>query len=136
MMATAIEPNEGQLATLVAAASDNDSPVVMINLLQFKQDGAAHYQRYAKEVQPFLESVGATLVYAGDASHVVAGDLDRPFWDAIVVVRYPSRAAFVSMATNPEYYERAHVHRAAALHSTHLVATDPWASAADGAQPR
>ncbi len=124
---TSIEPNETQLATLIEAASDNDTPVVMINLLQFKQEGAASYQRYAKEVQPFLDAVGATIVYAGDASHVVAGDIDRPFWDAIAVVRYPSRAAFVSMATNPDYHERAHVHRAAALHGTHLVATDPWA---------
>jgi len=66
------------------------------------------------------------VLYAGDASHVVAGDIDRAFWDAIVVVRYPSRAAFVSMATNPDYHEHAHVHREAALQSTHLIATDPW----------
>lgn len=123
---TNIEPNEAQLATLMAAAADNQAPVVMINLLQFGPDGAANYQRYAKEVQPFLDAVGATVLYAGDASHVVAGDIDRPFWDAIVVVRYPSRAAFVSMATSQDYYQRAHVHRAAALESTHLIATDPW----------
>jgi hypothetical protein len=30
------------------------------------------------------------VLYAGDASHVVAGDIDKPWWDAIVVVRYPS----------------------------------------------
>jgi hypothetical protein len=30
------------------------------------------------------------------------------------------------MVTNPAYYEHAHVHRAAALENTHLVATDPW----------
>lgn len=121
-----IEPNEAQLTTLLAAAEDNNQPVVMINLLQFGPDGANSYQRYAKEVQPFLESVGATILYAGDASHVVAGDIESPWWDAIVVVRYPSRAAFVSMATSPDYHERAHVHRAAALESTHLIATNPW----------
>jgi len=121
-----IEPDQTQLARLLAAAADNDEPVVMINLLQFGPNGADSYQRYAKEVQPFLKSVGATVLYAGDASHVVAGDIDRAFWDAIVVVRYPSRAAFVSMATNPDYHEHAHVHREAALQSTHLIATDPW----------
>jgi uncharacterized protein (DUF1330 family) len=121
-----IEPNETQLAALLAAAAGDDTPVVMINLLQFGPNGAENYRRYAMEVQPFLESVGATVLYAGDASHVVAGDIDRPFWDAIVVVRYPSRAAFVSMVTNPDYHERAHVHRQAALESTHLIATDPW----------
>lgn len=121
-----IEPTEAQLSTLLAAAADNDEPVVMINLLEFGPDGADSYQRYAKAVQPFLDSVGATILYAGDASHVVAGEIDRPFWDAIVAVRYPSRAAFVAMATSPDYHEHAHVHRAAALESTHLVATDPW----------
>jgi uncharacterized protein (DUF1330 family) len=121
-----IEPNKTQLATLLSAAVDNDSPVVMINLLQFGPDGVDSYQHYAKQVQPFLESVGATVLYAGNASHVVAGDIDKTWWDAIVVVRYPSRAAFVSMATNPDYHEKAHVHREAALESTHLIATDPW----------
>jgi uncharacterized protein (DUF1330 family) len=121
-----IEPNETQLAALLSAAAENDEPVVMINLLQFGPDGAESYQRYAKEVQPFLESVGASVLYAGDASHVVAGDIDRPWWGAIAVVRYPSRAAFVAMATNPDYHNRAHVHREAALESTHLIATDPW----------
>ncbi|BAX91456.1 DUF1330 domain-containing protein [Mycobacterium shigaense] len=121
-----IEPDETQLRTLLTAAADNDEPVVMINLLQFGSNGADCYQRYAQAVQPFLESVGATVLYAGEASHVVAGDLDRPWWDAIVAVRYPSRAAFVTMATSPDYHEHAHVHRAAALENTHLIATDPW----------
>jgi uncharacterized protein (DUF1330 family) len=121
-----IEPDETQLATLLKEAADSDAPVTMINLLQFGPNGAENYQRYAKEVQPFLESVGARVLYAGNASHVVAGEVDRPWWDAIVVVRYPSRAAFVAMASNPDYRERAHVHREAALKSTHLIATDPW----------
>lgn len=122
----AIEPNEAQLGTLLTAAAEDDAPVVMINLLQFAPNGADCYQRYAREVGPFLESVGAAVLYAGEASHVVAGDIERPWWDAIVVVRYPSRAAFVSMATSQDYHERAHVHRAAALESTHLIATNPW----------
>ncbi|MBX7433955.1 DUF1330 domain-containing protein [Mycobacterium sp. Y57] len=126
---SAIEPNGTQLAALLAGAADNDGPVVMINLLQFQENGQDSYQRYAKEVQPFLAAVGATILYAGDASHVVAGDIDRPFWDAIVVVRYPSRAAFVAMATNPKYLSDAHIHREAALQSTHLIATDPWVPA-------
>lgn len=121
-----IEPNETQLVALFSAAAENDEPVVMINLLQFGPDGAQSYQRYAKAVQPFLESVGASVLYAGDASHVVVGEIDQPWWDAIVVVRYPSRAAFVAMVTNLDYQKDAHVHREAALASTHLIATDPW----------
>jgi uncharacterized protein (DUF1330 family) len=121
-----VEPNETQMATLLSAAAQDDAPVVMVNLLQFGSGGDESYRRYGEEVQPFLESVGATVLYAGSASHVVAGDIDKPWWDAIVVVRYPSRAAFVAMASNPDYHEKAHVHRVAALESTHLIATDPW----------
>jgi uncharacterized protein (DUF1330 family) len=123
-----IEPNEAQLNALLAAAADDAGPVVMINLLAFGEDGAAAYRDYARAVQPFLDAVGATVLYAGDASHVVAGRIDKTWWDAIVVVRYPSRAAFITMTTNEDYQKRAHVHRAAALESTHLVATNPWIS--------
>jgi uncharacterized protein (DUF1330 family) len=121
-----IEPNEKQLATLLATAADNDGPVVMINLLKFTPDGVASYQRYGKEAMPFLKEVGATVLYAGEASHVVAGDIDRPWWDAIVVAQYPSRDAFIALATNEDYHNKAHIYREAALESTHLIATDPW----------
>lgn len=122
-----IEPNQDQTAALMAAAADSSDPVVMINLLQFRpDDGAASYQRYAQAVQPHLDAVGASVLYAGDASQVVAGNIDQSWWDAIAVVRYPSRAAFLAMATSPHYQEQAHVHRAAALESTHLIATNPW----------
>ncbi|MET8874744.1 DUF1330 domain-containing protein [Nocardia sp. NPDC004604] len=124
---SAIEPNPDQIATLFSAASDNSDPVVMINLLKFDEnDGAATYQQYAEAVQPHLDAVGATILYAGDASHVVAGDVDKAWWDAIVVVQYPSRTAFVTMVTSQDYQEKAHPYRAAALESTHLIATDPW----------
>ncbi len=121
-----IEPNEIQRAALLSAAAQNHEPVVMVNLLRFGPDGAENYRRYAEQVQPFLESVGATVLYAGDASHVVAGDVDEAWWDAIAVVRYPSREAFLAMASSPDYQKKAHPHRVAALERTHLIATDPW----------
>ncbi|OBI42332.1 DUF1330 domain-containing protein [Mycobacterium sp. E796] len=121
-----IEPTETQMAALLSAAAESDAPVVMVNLLQFGPGGDKSYHRYAEEVKPFLESVGATVLYAGDASHVVVGDIDKPWWDAILVVRYPSRAAFLAMAGNSDYHEKANAHRVAALESTHLIATDPW----------
>lgn len=124
---SSIEPNQSQVAALMATAASTSDPVVMINLLQFRPgDGAASYQRYAQAVQPHLDAVGASVLYAGDASQVAAGDIDKSWWDAIVVVRYPSRTAFLTMATSQDYQEQAHVHRAAALESTHLIATDPW----------
>ena len=65
------------------------------------------------------------IVYAGDASQVVVGGIEKSWWDSIVVVRYPSRAKFLEMALDSSYQEIA-VHRSAALESTELIATDKW----------
>jgi len=121
-----LDPSNTQLAAAMAAAADNDGPVVMVNLLKFAPDGVANYQRYSKEVLPLMHAVGATLLYAGHASHVVVGDIDRPWWDAIAIIQYPSRTAFLAMATSDDYRRHAHHHRQVALESTHLIATDPW----------
>jgi uncharacterized protein (DUF1330 family) len=103
-----------------------DRPLTMINLLRFNQpDGAAHYERYAREVQPHLERVGATAIYAGTAEALVIGEGLRPWWDAIIVVRYPTRQAFVDMATG-EGYAEVHEHRSAALERAELIATSAW----------
>jgi uncharacterized protein (DUF1330 family) len=103
-----------------------DQPVVMINLLRFnKPDGAEHYERYAREVQPHLERVGGSPIYAGTAEAQVIGEGLRPWWDAILVVQYPSRQAFMDMVTG-EGYAEVHEHRAAALERAELIATTAW----------
>ena len=93
-----IEPTDQQVAHLVAESGAKPGPVTMINLLKFKADGGREsYLRYAEEVQPHLERVGASLTYAGDASGVVIGGDDSAWWDTILVVQYPSRAAFLDI---------------------------------------
>jgi len=121
-----IEPTDQQVADLVADIESKPGPVTMINLLKFKADGGRHsYLRYAEEVQPHLERVGASVGYAGDAGGVVIGGEDSLWWDSILVVHYPSRAAFVDMVSDPAYLEIA-VHRTKALADSRLIATDPW----------
>lgn len=122
----AIDPTEQSLAALVADSADDAGPVAMLNLLRFAgPDGAARYQRYAAEVQPHLAAVGATVVYAGDVSRRIIGEEADPTWDAVLVVSYPSRAAFLTMISTPEYQE-VHRHREAALERAELIATVPW----------
>ena len=124
-MAEAILPTAEQSGLLAELPADE--PVVMINLLRFnKPNGAAHYERYAREVQPHLTAVGAKALYAGTACAHLIGEEPRPWWDAILVVEYPTPAAFVRMVTAPEYAE-VHVHRAAALERAELIATNAWA---------
>jgi len=101
-------------------------PVVMINLLKFNSGpGVASYLQYSREVQPHLERVGGKVRYAGASPVNVIGDGERPWWDAILVVEYPSPAAFVDMVTDADY-QKVHEHRAAALEQGDLVATSQW----------
>jgi uncharacterized protein (DUF1330 family) len=119
----AIDPTSEQLSAL--AAAEDDGPVVMVNLLQFAGgDGAASYERYAEAVQPHLERVGATVLNAGATRQLVIGDGERPWWDAIIVVQYPSIAAFFAMVVHEGYQAIAHL-RSDALSRAELIATAP-----------
>ena len=101
-------------------------PVVMINLLQFKEpDGVEHYRRYAQGVVPHLEAVGGRVLYSGSAKAFVIGDGERPWWDTILVVEYPRPDAFLKMVSDPDYLE-VHKHREAALDRAELIATNRW----------
>ena len=111
------------------AARPADEPVVMINLLQFRLDGGREsYVRYAQEVVPHLQRVGGTVRYAGSAPTQIIGDGEKPCWDAILVVEYPSPAAFIDMVTNEEYL-KIHQYRANALDRGDLNATSTWTMA-------
>src|ERR1700756_820028 len=101
-MSSSLEPTPEQLEAL--AARPADKPVVMINLLQFRADGGRQsYLRYMQEVTPHLERVGGTVRHAGESPAFVIGEGESPWWDAIIVVEYSSKAAFLDMVTNEEY---------------------------------
>jgi uncharacterized protein (DUF1330 family) len=124
---SSLEPTPERFAAL--AARQADAPVVMINLLQFRAGGGREsYLRYAQEVAPHLQRVGGTVRYAGAAPGVVIGEGEKPWWDATIVVEYPSPAAFLDMVTNEEYL-KVHEHRAAGLDRGDLIATSIWAMA-------
>lgn len=119
----AIDPTHEQVAALVA--SPHQGPVHMINLLQFRPDGGlAGYQRYMQEVQTHLDAVGGRAVAFSATRQVVIGDEERPWWDAILTVEYPSIAAFVQMVTSEAYQAITH-HRTEALTRAELIATAP-----------
>jgi len=124
-MSTGIDTTPEQLAAL--AARPADAPVVMVNLLQFKKPGGLEgYQQYAQEAAPHLERVGAKVRYGGTAPAVLLGEGQRPWWDAILIVEYPTPAAFLEMVSSPDY---PHATRAAALDRGDLIATSLWAEA-------
>jgi uncharacterized protein (DUF1330 family) len=123
-MAEAVTPTTDPRELLAGLAPDQ--PVVMINLLEFKQpDGAEHYGRYARGVVVHLERAGGRVLYSGNAERALIGDCERPWWDVILVVEYPTPAAFLKMISDPDYLE-VHKHREAGLDRAELIATSRW----------
>ncbi len=115
-----IQNNEDQFQEM--AASTNEEPFVMLNLLKLKKAGDREaYFRYIKESGPFVESVGAKVLYFGKAKELLNGTED---WDILMLVQYPSRQAFLEMANNQDYL-KVHEFREAALERAVLYATDP-----------
>lgn len=116
-----IEPSRGQIEEL--ASSPSKGPVVMINLLRFQPEGgAATYARYGEGVLPCLARTGARVLWQGRPEGVVIGD-DADLWDAVVLVEYPSRQAFLDMVSSPEYRAVAGL-RTEALADSRLIACD------------
>ena len=124
-----IEPTPEQFTRL--AESDDDGPIMMLNLLRFKEradgidaadgiTGAEAYTRYGAAVAPFLERAGGRLVMAMAASESVIGPFEGE-WDMVLVAEYPSRRAFLTMTTDADYLA-IHQHRAAALADSRLIA--------------
>jgi uncharacterized protein (DUF1330 family) len=130
-----IAPTREQLERL--AASDDPEPVIMVNLLRFKDvadgihssdgiTGADAYGRYAEAAAPHLARVGGRILLATAPQQSVIGP-DESEWDLVVSVEYPSRKAFLAMATDPDYL-KIHGHREAALADSRLIACTPVAT--------
>ena len=124
----AITPNQQQFADLVA--NPDHGPVVMLNLLKFKpraehseESGAAEYQKYGATAVQMLEARGGKVLWAGRADQILIGDPEQD-WDQVILVEYPSRAAFLDMVSQPEYQD-AHTHRESGLARTVLIACTP-----------
>ncbi|WP_432826098.1 DUF1330 domain-containing protein [Dactylosporangium sp. CA-092794] len=117
-----VDPTGADLKRFLA--EDEGGPVVMLNLLRFAPAGRPSYEQYAREVLPFLERVGARMVYLGDTSTALVAP-DGFAWDAVLLVEYPSRAAFSRMVADPGYQRITHL-RTAALSAAVLQATSPW----------
>ncbi|GAB3953107.1 DUF1330 domain-containing protein [Streptomyces sparsus] len=123
----AVDPSGADLARLVK--DESDEPVVMLNLLRFAPDGRASYEEYSRQARRFLERYGAEVVYAGDGEAALVAE-DGQAWDAVLVVRYPSRAAFGRMVADPEYQAITGL-RSRALTEAVLQPTVPWGSRRD-----
>jgi uncharacterized protein (DUF1330 family) len=126
----AVVPNAEQFAALAADAETHTGEVVMLNLLKYSSGGgdggggAERYAKYASEVVRMVEDRGGRMVWMGRPDQVLIGDVDADDWDAVALVSYPNRTAFIDMISQPDYLE-AHEHREGGLERTVLLAMTP-----------
>jgi uncharacterized protein (DUF1330 family) len=124
----ALYPKREQLEALLG--DPEPGPVVMLNLLRFKEratapdegaSGEEAYRRYGDAMQAFVASRGGRVLWTGRVDSQVIGEGAEGF-HAAALVEYPSRKAFFEIATSREVAEIG-VHRAAGLEGQWLLAT-------------
>lgn len=115
----------------VLADTPKDQPVVMLNLLRFRDkadysddygecSGREAYQQYMKEAAACVSAVGAEVIWSGRSVGSLIAPPDES-WDQVLLVRYPSIDAFMAMIQSSEY-KGVVKHRTAALRDSRLVA--------------
>lgn len=132
-----IAPSSAALAALHASAGDG--PVVMLNLLRFRETadyggspelapaspitGEHAFRRYGAHAAPLLEKAGAEVIFQGTASGYLIGP-EGMRWDRVLLVRYPTAKAFLGFVSSPDYL-RGVGHRTAALEDSRLLPMTP-----------
>lgn len=109
---------------------DLDEPVVMLNLLRYREvaedghgvdgmEGQAAYRVYGKKFAELGPRFGGEPIWMGKAGASIIGEDDED-WDIVILVRYPTRRQFVDMINDPDYQAIAPI-RAAALADSRLI---------------
>nr|WP_153401168.1 DUF1330 domain-containing protein [Polymorphobacter fuscus] len=126
-------PQPDQAAAFFAA--DADAPMVMVNLLKFKDraeypdgsdadlTGREAYLRYGAAVQTCLAMVGGRAVFSGDVTGLLLGEVEE-LWDMVALAYYPGPQAMLAMVALPEY-QGIEVHRFAGLKGQLNIRTRP-----------
>lgn len=129
----AVYPTGEQLGALMALPADK--PVVMLNLLKFRdravyKDGRATeltglqaYMLYGQLMTRFVTERGGKLHFTAPAAAPVIGAVGET-WDVVALMEYPSAQAFVEIATSPEVAEFG-IHREAGLAGQLLIPCMP-----------
>lgn len=110
-----------------------DGPVHMLNLVRLRDraaypdgraaTGAEAYAAYGRESGPIFRRVGGRIAWSGDFRLMLIGPQEER-WDRCFIAEYPSADAFVEMVKDPDY-QRAVVHRQAAVADSRLIRLSP-----------
>lgn len=121
-----------------AAERLGGNPVVMINLLRFRESPhypggfvdmketsrAAYYEGYAGVFQEIASKLGiiSERLYVGSRAMTLVSTEDEQ-WDDIVMIRYDSFSDLLSIIRHPDYLLRAEPHRQAAIANWRFIAS-------------
>lgn len=132
----ATEMTPAALEVAAAAASTNDQPIFMLNLLRYNDQTTyaagsgfapcsgreAYFQRYVPAFGELAKGTGIKPFWIGNVfAGVVAPAGER--WDDVAIVEYPSFDAFRKLVESDAYKTMANPHRLAALADWRLIAT-------------
>lgn len=110
-------------------------PITMLNLLRYRKiadysqhidlapsepvSGQVAYQAYMDHTLPFLNEMGSEILFFGKGGAWLIGPPSEQ-WDAVLLVKHPSVAQFLTFAQNEAYLKGAG-HRTAALLDSRLL---------------
>lgn len=128
-----LNPSAEQLAHFIEAMPAG-VPITMLNLLRFNEQaqypaGSEHspcsgrqaYARYSRIALARVQAAGGAVEFAAQAHAALIAPADER-WDELLLVRYPSKEAFLDMIGD-EQYQAAAEHRTAALADSRLIGT-------------
>jgi hypothetical protein len=117
-------------------------PVVMLNLLRFRQtadysqtpylapsqpvSGALAFDRYVEHALPYLRRSGGQLLFLGSGGPFLIGP-ENERWDKVMLVRQSSVETFMAFASDAGYLAGSG-HRTAALEDSRLLPLVPMHS--------
>jgi len=117
-------------------ALPDEGPIHMLNLVRLREEaaypdgrkatGAEAYAAYGRESGPIFRRLGGRIAWSGDFRLMLIGPEDER-WDRCFIAEYPSVAAFVAMVKDPDY-QKAVIHRQAAVLDSRLIRLSPRAS--------
>ncbi len=132
-----LNPNQDQLKRF-AEQMPAGEPVLMLNLLRFNDEatyppdsgqqpcsGRQAYGRYSRTAIQKVRAAGGEVQIMADAQVALIAP-EQEHWDQVLLVRYPSPEAFLTMLADPEY-RAATIHRTAALADSRLIGCNPAA---------
>lgn len=114
-----------------------DGPIAQVNILKFRvkaeyaagapeqgadEPGSIAYQRYADAFGEAAAEVGGRCLMMGAVERYFIGNGD---WDAVMVMFFPDRKAFIATLNHPNYKEMSR-HRDAGLLCQELLTTRPF----------